>query len=423
MEQGQSLFQTSFQERLEGLSGVASLTPEEKQAFLSRNNAILAGIVLPAFQELKAGLAELSRSAPKDPVSLSSLPRGREYYRLLLSSVTGSSKTPEEVRTLLEQTLIRETEAIGQLTSSYPGCLSSLRSGSYEDLGLSDASVILSDLEARMKGVYPVLPGKCSVTVKSVSPGLQSFCAPAFYLTSPLDDVTDNVIYVNPASAPSGLELYVTLAHEGYPGHLYQNAYSAANLLSLPNNRLRQLTGCGGYLEGWALYVEQNAYDDASRLLISQGRAADAACVQIAKHERSLRLCLCALFDLMIHYDGAETKDLAEVLSAFGAKQKADLEPLYAYVCAAPCNYMKYYLGYLELLELKEEAKQLWGEQYDDLRFHKFFLTWGPADFVSLKEKLKMTGTTDPAPPGEKLNMTGPADPTPPEEKQKIDKK
>ena len=423
LEQGQSLFQTSFQERLDGLSGAASLSPEEKQAFLSRNNAILAGIVLPAFQELKAGLIKLSHTAPKDPVALSSLPRGREYYRLLLASVTGSSKTPEEVRSLLERTLVQETEAIRQLTASYPGCLASLKTGSYEDLGFSDASVILSDLEARMKGIYPDLPEQCSVTVKSVSPGLQSFCAPAFYLTSPLDEVTDNVIYVNPAATPSGLELYVTLAHEGYPGHLYQNAYSAANLLSLSNNRLRQLTGCGGYLEGWALYVEQNAYDDASKLLVSQGRAADAVCVQIAKHERSLRLCLCALFDLMIHYDGAEIKDLTDVLSAFGAKQGADLAPLYAYICAAPCNYMKYYLGYLELLKLKEEARQLWAESYDDLRFHEFFLTWGPADFVSLENKLKEDLADNFRLPGKQLKNDKTDESQPIGRKSKIDKK
>ena len=385
IEQGTHFLQTSFEERLRELS----LTEAEMRAYVAKHDSLLVRILLPAYEELKTGLLILAEQAPEGSISLASYPNGKDYYALLLSSITGSGKSPEEIRQLFEQTLSRETRAIHQLTEKYPGCLASLKSRSYEDLGLMSEAQMLTDLQERMQRLYPMLPQEVRVTVKTVSPNLRPYCAPAFYLTSPIDDVNDNVIYINPSSTPQGLELYVTLAHEGYPGHLYQNAFSAGNLLSLKHNRLRQLCGCGGYLEGWALYVEQNAYDFASKYLADQNRAADAICVQIAKHERSLRLCLFALLDLMIHYDGANLEEITEFTSAYGVSDEDGLASLYAYICKTPCNYPKYYLGYLEILELKETAKVLWGEHYDDMEFHRYLLTWGPADFVNLKNALE----------------------------------
>ena len=391
LSQGTHFLQTSFEERLEGLQRAGILSTREKEDYLVRNNALLKDTFLPACQKLKDGLSELASLAPDGPCPLASYPRGKDYYRLLLASVTGSGKTPEEVRSLLMRTLTDEVSAIRQLMEKYPGCLSSLKSHSYEDLGIYDASVILSDLRFKMQGVYPELPAECQCVVKSVSPNLQPYCAPAFYLTAPIDDASHNVIYVNPAAQADSLELYVTLAHEGYPGHLYQNAYSSSCILSLKNNLLRQLLGCGGYLEGWAFYVEQNAYDSASKLLIKNNRPADAVCVQIARHERSLRLCLCALADLMIHYDGATPGDLADLCSSLGIQGLENVNALCQYVCDSPCNYPKYYLGYLEILELRQAAQRLWGSSFDALSFHEFYLSHGPADFENLRKALETT--------------------------------
>ena len=51
---------------------------------------------------------------------------------------------------------------------------------------------------------------------------MKEYLSPAFYLTPPMDTGTPNVIYINPAASYQGLELFTTLAHEGFPGHLYQ---------------------------------------------------------------------------------------------------------------------------------------------------------------------------------------------------------
>ena len=58
---------------------------------------------------------------------------------------------------------------------------------------------------------------------------MKKFLSPAFYLTPPVDTRTPNVIYINDSGRTSSLELFGTLAHEGFPGHLYQTVSFAEN--------------------------------------------------------------------------------------------------------------------------------------------------------------------------------------------------
>jgi uncharacterized protein (DUF885 family) len=91
--------------------------------------------------------------------------------------------------------------------------------------------------------------------------------------------------------------------------------------------------------------------------------------------------------DLYIHYDGASLQEVKELLTALGLNS-ASAEALYNTICDSPANYPKYYVGYLEILELKNTAKELWGAKYSDYDFHKWILETGGGDFTSLKWKL-----------------------------------
>ena len=405
LQSGEHFLQSSFRERLNALSASIGLTKEEQLQYESQNDAMLEKVFLPACRHLKEGLRDLESLATPDVYGLAHLPSGKEYYACLLAEETGSGKSPEEARALLLQMLSSETQALSNISKASPESLRALKAGSHEGLGFTDASVIIEDLKLRMDGDYPTLealafpgsqaatvPALPSAVVKTVMPGMQDFLAPAFYLTTPMDDVSQNVIYVNPKSTPNGLELYTTLAHEGYPGHLYQNACTAARLMSMESDdarKIRHLIGCSGYVEGWALYVEQRAYDQAASILAGRGRKTDSACILLEKHQRSFMLCLYSLLDVMIHYDGASKEDAARFLSTFGIRDEEGVSAIYDYICLAPGNYLKYYLGYLEILELREQAKKLWKSEDSDLRFHQFLLSEGPADFVTLKGRLR----------------------------------
>uniref|UniRef100_UPI0040579C0D DUF885 domain-containing protein n=1 Tax=Acetatifactor sp. TaxID=1872090 RepID=UPI0040579C0D len=391
LDAGTHFLQSTFTERIQSLYTLGELTAEEVSLLTNENNRLLKNVLLPAYGTLADGLFLLQdESIPLQ--GLAGKPNGAEYYQYLLRSETGSYRDIDEIRTLLTETLEQEYNNIQALVSANPDILLYLQTNEYENFPLATADTILTDLQRRMAKDFPLLPSydtqTPAITVKTVSPSLEKYCAPAFYLTAPLDDTDNNVIYINQKNSPSGLELYTTLAHEGYPGHLYQTVYNNRNCIHTDENIVRELLWYGGYLEGWALYVEFISFDYAAALMKEQGDEMTSVSIQIEKHNRSMQLCLYSLLDLMIHYDNASYSQVAKVLESIGITNTASVKAIYTYIAEEPCNYPKYYLGYLEILQLKKEAHKLWGDAYSDYLFHSFYLDCGPSDFTSLLERL-----------------------------------
>lgn len=388
LQSGTHFLQTTFRERLKPLIDANLITEEEAQKYIDTNERLLKTVLLPAYTTLGDGLLILEdESIPL--TGLAAAPLGKEYYEALLISETGSYRPVSQIQELLTAKFTQEFETVRTLLTQHPEIAERYVEDQPVVFPYENAVQMLADLQGRMNGNFPVIPGEsCSLSVKAVSDNLSDYCAPAFYLTTPLDDTSRNVIYINESKTPKGLELYTTLAHEGYPGHLYQNTYSKRTSLSREARPVKELLWYGGYLEGWALYVEFMSYDYAAALLQENNRGQDALFVQAEKHNRSLQLCLYSLLDIMIHYENASFNQVAKVLEKFGIEDTASAKAIYTYIAQEPCNYLKYYLGYLEILSLREEAQSLWGDAYSDYRFHCFYLDNGPADFLSLNELL-----------------------------------
>lgn len=388
LEDGTHFLQTTFQERLASLVDEKIITAEDAAAYVSQNERLLKTVLLPAYIALGDGLLLLEDDSVL-PAGLAALPEGRTYYEQLLISETGSYRPVTEVRDLLTEQFSKEYGEIKKLAESHPEIIEYIAKNTTEPFPYREASQMLYDLQERMKKDFPSLPGNtASIAVKAVSGSLEPYCAPAFYLTAPLDDTDSNSIYINRSKTPDGLELYTTLAHEGYPGHLYQTVYHNRSALAAGERPARELLWYGGYQEGWAVYVEFHAYEYAAELLTENGQEMAALTARLEAHNRSLQLCLYSLMDIMIHYDNASLEQIAEMLRKFGIQDAETAESIYNYIVQAPCNYPKYYLGYLEILALREKAQELWGTDYTDYRFHLFFLDSGPSDFLSLGERL-----------------------------------
>lgn len=388
LEQGTHFLQLTFRERLAGLYEQKQITDKEAAAYIARNDRLLRTVLLPAYTALGDGLLVLE----DDSITLSGLastPDGKAYYEALLVSETGSYRSVAELQTLLSDQFAAEYEAIRSILAAHPEAAQYYKQEA-PAFPLTTPEQMLSDLQARMQKLFPPIPGTpAGSTVKTVSESLQDYTAPAFYLTAPLDDTAYNVIYINHKKTPDGLELYTTLAHEGYPGHLYQNVYHNRQALATGARPAGELLWYGGYLEGWALYTEFLSYDFAAGLLLEGGNSQAALYAEIEKHNRSLQLCLYSLLDIMIHYENASYSRIAKMLEGFGITDSSSIKAIYSYIAAEPCNYPKYYVGYLEILSLKEQALAAWGNDYSDYRFHCFILDNGPADFLSLSEKLQ----------------------------------
>lgn len=392
LKEGTHFLQTTFQERLTPLYEQGLITDQERKAFLSQNDRLLTTVMLPAYEALGDGLLILQDE--RIPLSgLASFPQGKEYYEALLLSQTGSNRSVEEIKQMLVDKLDSEFSTLIPLLTQYDEeYLTTVQTSLPEVFPVAKADDMLHSLIRQMRSDFPTLlqenqAAPC-LAIKNVSPSLEEYCAPAFYLTPPLDDTDSNVIYINQKDSPQALELFTTLAHEGYPGHMYQSVYSNNLLAKQDSGTIRQLLWYGGYMEGWALYVEFLSYDYASELLEDAGYSSHAEYVQIEKHSRCMQLCLYSLLDIMIHYENASYNQVHKMLSSFGITSPVSTAAIYKYIVEEPTNYLKYYLGYLEILNLRDEAHTLWGDAYQTYDFHKFLLDYGPADFATLKEQL-----------------------------------
>ena len=459
--------QTTFSERLQPLLEKGLLSREKAEHYAILNDQLLRTVLLPAYQTLGDGLFLLKEQTASSTAGLSSLPLGHHYYEALLASSTGSSRSIAEIKELLLTQFEAECDILRSLAQestqesasdfgqngnvSQTETFSSIQNqstsqavnSSSSDLGSSLENIfqnaspqqMLADLQGQMASDFPAFPGTEALPraeVKAVSACLEPYCAPAFYLTAPLDDSSSNAIYINESDAPTALELYTTLAHEGYPGHLYQTVYHNRRIMaqilpgkgkvpvggnvpsesnvpvggnvpsgsnvsggSLPDTSYpflaRELLSFPGYQEGWAVYVEFIAYDYAADLARASDSPALAVEIQQEKHSRSLQLCLYSVIDLLIHSENASKERIGKLLANVGITNPASLDAIYDYIAEEPANYLKYYLGYLEFCSLKEQAKALWGATYSDLNFHTFILDCGPSPFGLLQEALSRT--------------------------------
>ena len=152
---------------------------------------------------------------------------------------------------------------------------------------------------------------------------------------------------------------------------------------------LRRILHYGGYVEGWALYVENLSYYYARD--IHQDEPLTAAWCEASRLNRNIQLCLYSLLDIAIHYEGATPAQVQGILEKIGITNPASVSAIYEYIVEEPVTYPKYYLGFLEFQALKEEAATLWGDEFSLMRFHRFVLETGPSDFESLRIRLNMS--------------------------------
>lgn len=390
LDAGTHFLQTTFEERLQILKDQNLITDKELQKYREENNRLLRYVMLPAYEQLSDGLFLLMNDDSSLPEGLCHKPQGREYYEWLTKSLTGSERSMEEIKAMLYTRFDKSYRLLSQALNNNPTSSMMWMQAITEDtFPLHSPEEMLLDLQTRIQKDFPDLPeGNAGFTVKEVADSLSPYCAPAFYLTPPLDDTDTNVIYINKSEEKSGLELYTTLAHEGYPGHLYQSVYSNRLFLKENADPARALLSYPGFQEGYALYVEFLSYDYAADLAGENGNPDLAYGYEVEKYNRDMQLCLLAFLDVSIHYDGATPEEIYKVLCSIGITDYATAENVYTYIAEEPANYLKYYIGYLEIENLKEEAAKLWGENYSDLNFHRFLMENGPADFAYLREKL-----------------------------------
>lgn len=357
---------STFNERIASLD----LLPENKKdSFQKENMKLVIEEIYPAYQNLITAIKSLKGKGMNEQ-GLSHFPYGKKYYEYLVRQTTGCNESISRLRLMTRAQILEDLSAMQKVL--FPA-----------DAALTQASVLeqtppdsmLDDLRSKITDTFPEIPD-VDFQVKYVPESMQDYLSPAFYMIPAIDNLTENVIYINNGQTASGLNLYTTLAHEGYPGHLYQTVYFSAS----EPDPIRSILDFGGYVEGWATYAEMMSYYLAP---LSKTEAS------LLQKNSSVILGLYALADMGIHYDGWSVTDTVRFFSDYGINDANAVQSVYELIIGSPANYLKYYIGYLKFYELKKEMADTLGNQFSQKEFHRAVLDVGPAPFEIVYDEVE----------------------------------
>lgn len=354
MEENNYLYST-FAERVQT---VTSLSDKQKSDYIQKNARMIKAYVLPAYDNLICAIEKLKGSG-KNEQGLCYLPKGKDYYEQVVEASTGSTRSVEEIRDMTRRQMTEDLEAMERVMKI-----------SEKEVNASipqNPTSILQDLQTKITTSFPKLPDT-TYEVKYVPKAMQEHLSPAFYMIPAIDAYNENVIYVNEAQIGNTMALFTTLAHEGYPGHLYQTVYFA----NTNPDPIRTVLNFGGYVEGWATYAEMCSYYLAP---LTKDQAT------LLQKNSSIVLGLYTLADIGIHYDGWSREDAVAFYKKYGIGDEDNVNRIYDLILGSPGNYLKYYVGYVEFLELKKDWVKEYGSQASQKEFHKAVLDIGPAPF------------------------------------------
>ena len=364
-----------FREQVTELAQQKKLSQKQVDSYLAMQEKLMEECVLPAYTQLQQGISQL-KGTGKNENGLSHLPGGKAYYEYLIQSTVGDYRSPEEISQRLYRQLASDSQEMLALKEQNPQILTQAAQASSPCEAQPEE--MLKYLNTAMTQDFPHLDAG-DYQVKYVPESMEEFSSPAFYLTPPIDTLSPNTIYINQSSQVSGTELFTTLAHEGFPGHLYQTL-SFGNTHPSP---IRDLLSCSGYIEGWATYVESLSYGYAADFL---GISPDV--MQFLWQNRSMTLCLYSLLDLGIHDQGWTFQTAFELLQSFGIAQEETCREIFQYIVENPANYLKYYLGYLNFCDLRSEIQEKQRDAFSSKDFHSALLALGPAQFPVVEKYL-----------------------------------
>lgn len=357
----------TFSNRLNAMDG---LTDTQKNAYLKQHSKVLSDHVIPAYSQMIKGLTMLLGRGHNN-WGLCNFPEGKAYYEAVVSADTGCDDSVEDLFSQIAKARREDLTFCQNLLEKNPKLASQ---SPKPDAALKEENAMISRLQKEILTDFPA-PPQTDVEICHVDPALSEYLAPAFYITAPIDDISHNRIYINDAKNDTDIYYFTTLAHEGYPGHLYQtictSSYGAPEVLSLLNYP--------GYTEGWATYTEMQAFYYAGL---------DPDLASLLQHNQAATLSLYATADIGIHYFGWEKEKIAAFWSEYGVDDTATVKRITDLILEEPGNYLKYYVGYLKFRQMREQLA-LENKSFSVSAFHEAILRTGSSPFSVLEETVR----------------------------------
>lgn len=358
-----------FNEKIHSYEG---LTPSEISKYKALNKEAVIVYVIPAYELLIKTLKEL-KGTGTNSAGLYYYPEGQAYYEALAKYKTGSDRSMDQMIDLLETAIDEGIIKLTTLTMKDPSLVDQYYA--FQAFPITDPGKIIKDLKKDIRKDFPdTAPVQCDI--KYVPASLSAYLSPAMYLTPPMDNYKENEIYINGNDKKTLSMIYTTVAHEGYPGHLYQCVY----FRSKNPAPIRNVMNFNGYDEGWATYVEMYSYHISG---INESLAG------FLEANNIIILCMYARADIGIQYEGWKEKEVVNYITNFiSDEQKA--KQIYARLLEEPAIYLPYAVGYLEIMDLRKQAEEQLQDRFVAKDFHKFLLDIGPAPFGIIQDRFNV---------------------------------
>lgn len=348
-----------FDENIDAFDG---LSAEEKEAYKKKNQEIVLNAYIPSYEKVAEELQKL-KGARKADYNVSSLDGGSEYYAALARYKTSIDADVETIMDICTQYIEKSVDELYDIMQNHSEVTE-------ETLDFDSAEDVLSYLEGHLDA-FPALD-KVYYNVQYLDPSVANDSIVAYYLSPPVDDMRDNVIKINGDNVSDVIDLYTTLAHEGFPGHLYQTNYYIQQQPSLLRTQLTMM----GYQEGWGMFAEGQA-------LHVSGLSEYAS--EYQKINIELNYVLSAAVDLGVNGLGWSTKDVSKYLDTLDLNSSI-AKDLYDFATLQPGTILPYGVGVAMFELLENKAKNALGNDFDQKAFNEVLLNDGNRPFEVVED-------------------------------------
>lgn len=354
------------------IAKLPDITEAQKAELEQKNKEAIQQGLIPAYQLLIDELEAL-RGTGKNEGGICNLPNGKSYYESMVWDATGSDRSVQDIAVLLDQMLWNINRDIIKIMIRDETVFDRMQEGVIPD---STPEEMIDYLREATANRFPALE-HLEYQIKYVHPSMEENSSPAFFFLPPVDAAGENPIYINPkyADGQNG-SLFPTMAHEGYPGHMYQSNYFAQQ----KPHAIRKLLDYNGYSEGWATYVEYLSYEMAD--------AEDEAVLEMMRLNDLMGLVVGSRIDIGVNYQHWDKEDCVSFVENTGLIPEA-ADFYYDMALQEPANYLSYCVGAMEFFILRQETEEAMGDSFDEMAYHKAILDIGPAPFSFVRQAVE----------------------------------
>jgi len=350
-------------------SDLADLTTKQISDFNNQNVAALEEFVIPAYDTLLKTLESLAQYC-KPGTRLFDYPLGREYYTLKMQA-QGFAEGPQEAIRTLERSLrenwgiiMSDTEALYLGDQALKAAVEAIGDDPEDFI-----EFVREQSTAEFAGIREL-----NYTIKIAPDASPNDYAMAYFLIPPVDNPQQNTIVFFPRNISDEVDLYCTVAHEAYPGHMYHFfAYS----IEEPSN-ISKILGSSAFIEGWAMYSQGFAmgYLDVEPNIVEAYNAYDRFAYGLQ-----------ARVDLGINFQGWGVEETARYLSNWGFDSAA--QAIFDTSLKQPVAYLPYGLGLVKFRDMRIQAEKELGGGFDPIAYHQMLTGLGPVPFDMLDTEMQ----------------------------------